>query len=65
VSQVLQYNVPEGKKIRGLMLIYSYKLLASNDQLTEDNIRLIRILAWCMELVRNFVSSFFYDIKIN
>lgn len=51
----MQYNVPGGKKNRGLTLVYAYKLLASNDQLTEENIRLARILAWCVELVRDFV----------
>jgi len=51
----LQYNVPGGKKNRGLALVYAYKLLLPNDQLTEENIRLARILAWCVELVRGFV----------
>jgi len=52
VTQVLQYNVPGGKKTRALALVYAYKLLASSDQLTEENIRLVRILAWIVELVR-------------
>ncbi|XP_036138826.1 farnesyl pyrophosphate synthase isoform X2 [Monomorium pharaonis] len=50
VEKVLQYNVPKGKKNRGLSLIYAYKLLVPNDKLTQDNLYLIRILAWCMEL---------------
>ncbi|KAM0728777.1 Farnesyl pyrophosphate synthase [Formica fusca] len=54
MAKVLQYNVPGGKKNRGLALIYAYKLLATNDQLTEDNIRLARILAWCVELVQAY-----------
>ncbi|KAL6262270.1 hypothetical protein P5V15_007365 [Pogonomyrmex californicus] len=52
---VLQYNVPNGKKIRSLALIYAYKLLASDDQLTEDNVRLVRILAWCIELLQTYL----------
>ncbi|KYM94887.1 PREDICTED: farnesyl pyrophosphate synthase-like [Cyphomyrmex costatus] len=54
MEKVLQYNVPEGEKIRGLRLIYAYKLLAPNDQLTEENIRLARILAWCVELTQAY-----------
>ena len=65
VTQILEYNVPEGKKTRALTLIYTYKSLASNDQLTEDNIRLARTLAWCVELVRSFVLPLFYDSVIN
>ncbi|XP_012060289.1 PREDICTED: farnesyl diphosphate synthase 2-like, partial [Atta cephalotes] len=57
MAKVLQYNVPGGKKIRALTLVYAYKILAPTDQLTEENIRLIRILAWCIELVRKFVLA--------
>ncbi|KYM96520.1 Farnesyl pyrophosphate synthase, partial [Cyphomyrmex costatus] len=49
---VLQYTVPGGKKTRAYVLIIAYKLLAPNDQLTEENIRLVRILAWCLELLQ-------------
>ncbi|EFN60361.1 Farnesyl pyrophosphate synthetase [Camponotus floridanus] len=54
MAKVLQYNVPGGKKNRGLALVYAYKLLVPNDQLTEENIRLARILAWCVELAQAF-----------
>ncbi|XP_011699734.1 PREDICTED: farnesyl pyrophosphate synthase-like, partial [Wasmannia auropunctata] len=52
MAKVLQYNVPGGKKTRGLTLVYAYKLLAPSDQLTQENIRLVRILAWCIELMQ-------------
>jgi len=55
--QVLQYTVPGGKKVRALTLVHAYKVLAPSDQLTEENIRLVRILAWCIELVRLFFFS--------
>ncbi|KAG5324412.1 FPPS synthase, partial [Acromyrmex heyeri] len=54
MAKVLQYNVPGGKKIRALALVYAYKVLAPSDQLTEENIRLVRILAWCIELMQAF-----------
>ncbi|XP_012058307.1 PREDICTED: farnesyl pyrophosphate synthase-like [Atta cephalotes] len=56
LKKLLQYNVPQGKKNRGLGLVYTYKFLVPSDQLTEENIRLARILAWCMELMQ---ASFF------
>ncbi|KYN09479.1 Farnesyl pyrophosphate synthase [Trachymyrmex cornetzi] len=55
MAKVLQYNVPGGKKIRALTLVYAYKVLAPSDQLTEENIRLVRILAWCVELMQAFL----------
>ncbi|XP_012523978.1 farnesyl pyrophosphate synthase [Monomorium pharaonis] len=50
LEKVLQYNVPGSKKLYTLLLVYAYKSLIPNEQLTEDNIRLVRILAWCMEM---------------
>ncbi|XP_018347536.1 PREDICTED: farnesyl pyrophosphate synthase-like isoform X1 [Trachymyrmex septentrionalis] len=54
MAKILQYNVPGGKKIRALTLVYAYKVLAPSDQLTKENIRLARILAWCLELCQAF-----------
>ncbi|XP_032684375.1 farnesyl pyrophosphate synthase [Odontomachus brunneus] len=54
IAKVLQYNVPGGKKTRGLAVVYAYKMLAPSDQITQENIRLIRILAWCVELLQAF-----------
>ncbi|XP_076623432.1 farnesyl pyrophosphate synthase-like [Colletes latitarsis] len=53
-AKVLQYNVPTGKKNRALAVIHAYKLLASQHQLTDENLRLARILAWCTELLQAF-----------
>lgn len=54
LSKVLQYNVPGGKKNRALVLVYAYKQLALPDQLTDENIRLARILGWCNEMLQAF-----------
>ncbi|XP_026668833.1 farnesyl pyrophosphate synthase isoform X2 [Ceratina calcarata] len=53
LAKVLQYNVPIGKKIRGLSVIYAYKSLCPHD-LTDENLRLARILAWCAELMQAY-----------
>ncbi|KAL6257351.1 hypothetical protein P5V15_010926 [Pogonomyrmex californicus] len=57
----VQYNVRGGQETRSLTVVYAYRLLASNNQLTEDNIRLARILGWCVELQALFL--FLDDIQ--
>ncbi|XP_018563021.1 farnesyl pyrophosphate synthase isoform X2 [Anoplophora glabripennis] len=55
-AKVLQYNVPTGKKIRGLSTVIAYKMLEKPENLTPENIRLANILGWCVELLQtNFV----------
>ncbi|KAG8223487.1 hypothetical protein J437_LFUL004955 [Ladona fulva] len=53
-SKALQYNVPTGKRNRGLALVLSYRLLAHPDELTEESLKLARILGWCVELLQAF-----------
>jgi farnesyl diphosphate synthase len=53
LTKLLQYNVPNGKKNRGLVLVHAYKVLAKEGELTEENIRLAQILGWCVEMVGN------------
>ena len=48
---MLQYNVPFGKKNRGLTVVQSYKYLAGDSAKAED-LHLARVLGWCVEMVR-------------
>lgn len=48
---MLQYNVPGGKKNRGIALVLSYKMLVSPSELTDENLRLTYVLGWCVEIV--------------
>lgn len=51
-KQALQYNVPCGKKNRGLATVLAYKSLINDEsQLTPDNVRLAHYLGWCVEMV--------------
>jgi len=51
-AKSLQYNVPNGKKNRGVALVLAYKMLMSKQgELTEENLRLAQILGWCVEMV--------------
>lgn len=49
--KVLQYNVPNGKKNRGLGVVAAYKLLEDPENLTEENVRRANVLGWCVEMV--------------
>ncbi|XP_043797658.1 farnesyl pyrophosphate synthase-like [Apis laboriosa] len=53
-KEILEYNVPKGGKRRSVPLVIAYKLLTSQDQLTEENIHLARILAWYIEIMQAF-----------
>ncbi|XP_028158125.1 uncharacterized protein LOC114351208 [Ostrinia furnacalis] len=50
LAKLLQYNVPNGKKNRGLATVLSYKMLAKPDDLTPENIHLANIMGWCTEM---------------
>ncbi|RZF44795.1 hypothetical protein LSTR_LSTR000747 [Laodelphax striatellus] len=56
-AKVLQYNVPGGKKNRGLALVLGYKHLAKSSDLTPENIRLAHILGWCVELTITNITT--------
>ncbi|KAF2886081.1 hypothetical protein ILUMI_20092, partial [Ignelater luminosus] len=55
-AKLLQYNVPKGKKYRGLLVVAAYKMMESHEHLTPDNIRLANILGWCIEMVSLLLS---------
>lgn len=53
LAKAFQYNVPGGKKNRGLLTILTYKNLVNNEQLTPENIRLAQYLGWCVEMLHS------------
>ncbi|XP_039309726.1 farnesyl pyrophosphate synthase-like [Solenopsis invicta] len=55
ITQVLQYNVSRTKHLHSLAVVYAYKSIAPSEQQTEDNIRLARILGWCVEMTLAFM----------
>ncbi|XP_076302543.1 farnesyl pyrophosphate synthase-like isoform X2 [Lasioglossum baleicum] len=54
MTKALQYTIPTGKKARALAHVLAYKTLAPEDQLTDENLRLARILGWCIEMLQSF-----------
>lgn len=52
-KRVLEYNVPHGKRNRGLSVVFSYQCLA-NGNTTEEDLKIASILGWCIELLQAF-----------
>lgn len=52
-AKSLQYNVPNGKKNRGLALVLAYKMLAQSGEVNEKNLRLAQYLGWCVEMLQS------------
>ncbi|KAG5675932.1 hypothetical protein PVAND_005789 [Polypedilum vanderplanki] len=52
LSKLLQYNVPNGKKYRGLILVEAFKILAKDGQMTDENLKLAQTLGWCIEMLQ-------------
>jgi farnesyl diphosphate synthase len=51
--RVNEYNVPYGKKNRGLTVIHSYRYLAG-DRCSEEGVKLAMILGWCVEWLQAY-----------
>ncbi len=54
LKKVMDYNVPHGKRNRGLSLVITYHLLASDHERSEQNLRSARVLGWCVELFQAY-----------
>ncbi|XP_053212373.1 uncharacterized protein LOC128395909 isoform X2 [Panonychus citri] len=54
LKKVLVYNVPHGKKNRGMALALAYQVLKKNKKLDSDKSHQARILGWCIEILQAF-----------
>ena len=54
LGQVCEYNVPFGKKNRGVSVVTSHKLLVQAPK--EEDVQTARILGWCVEWVSTVAS---------
>ncbi|XP_059619924.1 farnesyl pyrophosphate synthase [Phlebotomus argentipes] len=52
-ARTLQYNVPGGKKYRGIATVQAYELIAKKSALTEANMKLAVYLGWCIEMLQS------------
>ncbi|XP_013882924.1 farnesyl pyrophosphate synthase isoform X2 [Austrofundulus limnaeus] len=54
LKQVMVYNVPGGKKNRGLSVIGSLRELLPPSQLTQDGVQRALVVGWCIEMLQAF-----------
>lgn len=52
LEKALHYNVPRGKKNRGLATVLAYKTLCDSSKLNSNNVRLANYLGWCVEILQ-------------
>ncbi|XP_059173023.1 farnesyl pyrophosphate synthase-like [Physella acuta] len=64
-KEALEYNVPHGKKNRGISVVTSFKKLVQDP--SEEDIKLAQIMGWCVELLQAFflVSDDIMDHSIS
>ncbi|CAG0917834.1 unnamed protein product [Notodromas monacha] len=51
--KVLQFNVPSGRKSRGLAAVASFRTLVPPEERSEERMRNALIVGWCVELIHN------------
>ncbi|KAK5640093.1 hypothetical protein RI129_010904 [Pyrocoelia pectoralis] len=49
--KLLEYNVPRGKLIYPLTMVAFYKLIEDPHKLTQENVQLSMVLAWCTQML--------------
>lgn len=55
LRKALYYNIPKGKKKRGLTVLVNYKMLEKPDLLTKENIYKACVLGWTVELLQGYL----------
>ncbi|XP_071795725.1 farnesyl pyrophosphate synthase-like isoform X1 [Asterias amurensis] len=53
-EKMLAYNVPHGKRNRGLTTVASFRHLAKPSQMTDGNLHKAMVLGWCVELLQAY-----------
>ncbi len=56
LKKVFDYNVPNGKRIRGMIVVTTYRLLVVQQErdISEDDLELVRVLGWCVEILQAY-----------
>jgi len=52
MARILQYNVPHGKRNRGLSTVLAYRYMTN--ELHEGNVKLSGVLGWTVEMLQAF-----------
>ncbi|XP_022837533.1 farnesyl pyrophosphate synthase 1-like [Spodoptera litura] len=54
VKQVLEHNLSGGKHSRGLITMLSYEMLEKPESITDEKLKLSRVLGWCVEMLQAY-----------
>ncbi|XP_022096427.1 farnesyl pyrophosphate synthase-like isoform X2 [Acanthaster planci] len=53
-EKMMDYNIPHGKRNRGLTTVASFRYLASASQATDANLHKAMVLGWCVEWLQAY-----------
>ncbi|XP_071743325.1 farnesyl pyrophosphate synthase isoform X1 [Lepeophtheirus salmonis] len=54
LSKCIQYNVPHGKKTRGLAVLATYKHLVSETKISNVSLKEAIVMGWCVEFLQAY-----------
>ncbi|KAB0795734.1 hypothetical protein PPYR_09795 [Photinus pyralis] len=54
-AEVMEFNVLKEKRFRPSIIMDTYTTLEASENLTEENLHLAKILAWCVELLHTSI----------
>ncbi|KAJ2948526.1 hypothetical protein O0L34_g7777 [Tuta absoluta] len=54
LKKILEYNLAGGKKARGLTTVFAYEMLETPENITDESMRLARIMGWCVEMLQAY-----------
>uniref|UniRef100_A0A1Y1MD49 Uncharacterized protein n=1 Tax=Photinus pyralis TaxID=7054 RepID=A0A1Y1MD49_PHOPY len=61
-AEVMEFNVLKEKRFRPSIIMDTYTTLEASENLTEENLHLAKILAWCVELVCSYSLYNFAEV---
>nr|ARI71315.1 farnesyl diphosphate synthase 2 [Chilo suppressalis] len=58
MKKILEYNMCGGKQSRGLATVYTYEMIEKPENITEESMKLARIMGWCVEMLHTHLVLF-------
>lgn len=54
IKKMLDYTLVGGKRNRGLATVLAYEMLEKPEHITEESLRLARVIGWCVEMLQAY-----------
>ncbi|XP_026320785.1 farnesyl pyrophosphate synthase-like [Hyposmocoma kahamanoa] len=55
IKKIYDHNLVKGKNNRGLATVYAYEILERPENITEEKMKVARILGWCIEMYHTYL----------